>query len=918
MNSFRSVISNTMKKLEQEARDPKITEQQRAHTKVNMEEIAAQMQAVLKKHQQLGIQHFVDDALYRDVMTEMLNSTQLQFMGRFILKGDQHEYKSATCAVFIATDVEGDTKRPVALKFMKNVSEFEQEKSSRRKLKEAAADELSAFVVDITQSFDCSHAPFKQSLNSGSNFVINSKLQEYPSLIVMPAADRNLRAIMDNERITDPAVIKSMFHDILRAVKFLHDSGVIHGDIKPRNVVRVGVEPDRRLVLIDLDASAEIGKQYSWSKYSSAYLPPEAIRMSLSLICSDFSVSDAPTSAQFTVEFNVSVPIEIPAGSSFTILFAPVKLTDVVSLILDDAVDLSSCMSIKDHVITVTAKDSLAAGSRRVKMVAMFNGNPTAVGTMSARLEHVVNSLASNGAPVSACVRRFDARIPPACTCNLAQITPLRECVGACGLANRSHDMWSLGVLLYRFIARDSLFSENDDDNIKEASDNTDHLLQAAHWDPKFKDERLQKIDDTATRSLVSQLLQKDPRDRPFSIDHVLAMPFNEMDAIKLKLEQMVKHDISRSSNSDGSVKYLRTGKFSDAARGLRSYLQVADSWDEKAACQLQGMEDEVDALKDCPDCARKQAAALLLLGRRKEASATQELATALALLRQQRHQGQDTQAAADAVKALRSNISIAKGWHYGLQTHCIEWPDTFVKTFCQPMCQRCQGYSLDYSSIVADLNYIMREAAVEQKCWNGVRDRGRAGHRLEDFMQKPQAIKTNLTKAELVALRLYTSHSYESINKPMRDMDRVGPHPLPGVVTNIQEGLKKLRRLGENDASSKQTVVLWRGMSAMKFSDEFSTEGGTELAPMSTTTDVSVAISYAIKKDTRSALLFRFVTRNNLERGADVQWLSMFPNESETLFPPLTFIQKTRSEGRVVQHNGVTVSVVELSTSLA
>ena len=184
--------------------------------------------------------------------------------------------------------------------------------------------------------------------------------------------------------------------------------------------------------------------------------------------------------------------------------------------------------------------------------------------------------------------------------------------------------------------------------------------------------------------------------------------------------------------------------------------------------------------------------------------------------------------------------------------------------------------------------------------------------------MQKPQAKEAKLTEAELVALRFYTSHSFESINKPMRDMDRVGPHPLPGVVTNIQEGLKKLRRLGENDASSKQTVVLWRGMRAMKFSDEFSTEGGTELAPMSTTTDVSVAISYAIKNDTRSALLFRFVTRNNLERGAEVQWLSMFPNESETLFPPLTFIQKTRSEGRVVQHDGVTVSVVELSTSLA
>ena len=45
----------------------------------------------------------------------------------------------------------------------------------------------------------------------------------------------------------------------------------------------------------------------------------------------------------------------------------------------------------------------------------------------------------------------------------------------------------------------------------------------------------------------------------------------------------------------------------------------------------------------------------------------------------------------------------------------------------------------------------------------------------------------------------------------------------------------------------------------------------------MLTTTDVSVAISYAVKKETRSAMLFRFVTRNNLERGFDVQALLCF-----------------------------------------
>jgi hypothetical protein len=122
-------------------------------------------------------------------------------------------------------------------------------------------------------------------------------------------------------------------------------------------------------------------------------MPPEAVRLFMSLVCSDFAVGDAPTSAQFTVEFQVSLPIEIAAGSSFTIAFAPVKVTGVLSLILDNAVDLRSCMSVEDHVITVTAKGALAAGSRRVKMAATFNGDPTAAGSVSAHLELVVNTL---------------------------------------------------------------------------------------------------------------------------------------------------------------------------------------------------------------------------------------------------------------------------------------------------------------------------------------------------------------------------------------------------------------------------------------------------------------------------------------------------------------------------------------------
>ena len=93
---------------------------------------------------------------------------------------------------------------------------------------------------------------------------------------------------------------------------------------------------------------------------------------------------------------------------------------------------------------------------------------------------------------------------------------------------------------------------------------------------------------------------------------------------------------------------------------------------------------------------------------------------------------------------------------------------------------------------------------------------------------------------------------------------------------------------------------------------------GGTELAPMSTTTDVGVAVGYAVRNgQTSRSLLFRIVTDNNLQRGADLRWLSMFPGEAETLYPPLTFMQPTRRT-QTVKVDGFELEVVEVKATIS
>ena len=57
------------------------------------------------------------------------------------------------------------------------------------------------------------------------------------------------------------------------ALQHLHFNGVIHGDVKSKNIMRSG----HRVKLIDFDASVSIGKDYVGAKCSSAFVPPEMI-----------------------------------------------------------------------------------------------------------------------------------------------------------------------------------------------------------------------------------------------------------------------------------------------------------------------------------------------------------------------------------------------------------------------------------------------------------------------------------------------------------------------------------------------------------------------------------------------------------------------------------------------------------------
>ena len=73
---------------------------------------------------------------------------------------------------------------------------------------------------------------------------------------------------------------------------------------------------------------------------------------------------------------------------------------------------------------------------------------------------------------------------------------------------------------------------------------------------------------------------------------------------------------------------------------------------------------------------------------------------------------------------------------------------------------------------------------------------------------------------------------------------------------------------------------------------NEFNVRGGIEYGFMSTTTEASVALDYAIGDDQSAASTVMVADMGMIDRGAALDWLSQYPDENEILLPPLTAIE--------------------------
>ena len=155
----------------------------------------------------------------------------------------------------------------------------------------------------------------------------------------------------------------------------------------------------------------------------------------------------------------------------------------------------------------------------------------------------------------------------------------------------------------------------------------------------------------------------------------------------------------------------------------------------------------------------------------------------------------------------------------------------------------------LDKSSWTFDVERA--EPVVEE----GMMVEGRNAEKLAALLRSPEVERSDVTVAEIVALRLYTGPMYVKYNAVLRGMAvaEAGGTIYSSTVHLICSGLQKLSRVSELPKEMK----LYRGNGGMALPSSFlepdasGCAGGTEPAIMSATPDRSVALGYSgIDKD--------------------------------------------------------------------
>jgi len=192
----------------------------------------------------------------------------------------------------------------------------------------------------------------------------------------------------------------------------------------------------------------------------------------------------------------------------------------------------------------------------------------------------------------------------------------------------------------------------------------------------------------------------------------------------------------------------------------------------------------------------------------------------------------------------------------------------------------------------------------------------------LQELMKNQTFIDSGLTRAELVALRLFTGPMFMKYNCVLRGYPQEIARNLKGnryitTIHTIASGIVKLSRVAELPENRK----VYRGLGGMilpeKFwkPDKYGCRGGVEYGFMSTTTQRDVALMYSGKEGQLRTIFEMDV--GQIDRGANIQWLSQYPAEKEFLVPPLSNLEVIDQPRLEMHEDGTQILIIRLRVNV-
>jgi Ran GTPase-activating protein (RanGAP) involved in mRNA processing and transport len=163
-----------------------------------------------------------------------------------------------------------------------------------------------------------------------------------------------------------------------------------------------------------------------------------------------------------------------------------------------------------------------------------------------------------------------------------------------------------------------------------------------------------------------------------------------------------------------------------------------------------------------------------------------------------------------------------------------------------------------------------------------------RVGQSLHFFLTHDNAKEACLTETEVIGLRLYSGPMFMHYNMVLRQ--QTGKQYIT-TIHAIVSGIIKLSSIMKLPLDRK----VYRGLSGVELPEEFwhadkyGAKGGVEMGIMSTTRSMGVAVQYSSYGQVPTVFEIEI---GQVDRGAELRWISQFPGEDEVVMPPLSNLE--------------------------